>query len=102
MRKPLPEVEAQAALASLNDGLQIPWTIEAGKMTRTFEFRDFVSAFGFMTEVALVAERLNHHPEWSNVYRTVRVALTTHDANGLTELDFQLARAMEAAALGRL
>ena len=65
---------------------------------KTFEFADFVAAFGFMTRVALVAERMNHHPEWFNVYRRVEVKLTTHDAGGITELDFELARVMEAAA----
>ncbi|MEZ6185162.1 MAG: 4a-hydroxytetrahydrobiopterin dehydratase [Planctomycetota bacterium] len=61
-------------------------------------FADFVEAFGFMTRVALVAERMNHHPEWTNVYAEVRVALTTHDAGGITQLDLDLARAISAAA----
>ena len=70
------------------------WSHTSGKLTRTFEFDDFVAAFGFMTRCALVAERMNHHPEWFNVYRTVKVELATHDAGGITSLDFELARAM--------
>lgn len=65
-------------------------------LTKRFVFRDFNEAFGWMTRVALVAEKMDHHPEWSNVYRTVEVTLATHDAGGLTELDVKLARAMDA------
>jgi 4a-hydroxytetrahydrobiopterin dehydratase len=61
-------------------------------ISRRFVFADFVQAFGFMTQLALAAERLNHHPEWSNVYNRVDVLLTTHDAGGLTALDITLAR----------
>ena len=67
-------------------------------IVKTFVFANFVEAFGFMTKAALVAERMDHHPEWSNVYKTVNVLLTTHDAGGLTMKDVELARAMEAAA----
>jgi 4a-hydroxytetrahydrobiopterin dehydratase len=67
------------------------WRIVGGKLHREFEFGDFVEAFRFMSAVALVAERMNHHPEWSNVYKRVTLDLTTHDAGGLTELDFELA-----------
>ncbi|MGE0549224.1 MAG: 4a-hydroxytetrahydrobiopterin dehydratase [Kofleriaceae bacterium] len=74
------------------------WTRAADKLNRTFEFKDFVTAFSFMSGAALVAERMNHHPEWFNVYRTVRVELATHDANGITALDFELARAMNKLA----
>ncbi len=63
-----------------------------------FEFKNFSEAFAFMTRAALSAEKLNHHPEWSNVYRKVDVRLTTHDTGGLTELDFKLARAMNRFA----
>jgi 4a-hydroxytetrahydrobiopterin dehydratase len=69
-------------------------------ITRTFVFRDFSEAFGFMTRAALVAEKLDHHPEWFNVYRTVAVTLSTHDAGGLTERDIKLAEAMNALARG--
>ena len=64
---------------------------------RKFVFADFTQAFAFMTQVALVAEKYDHHPEWSNVYNTVSVTLTTHDAGGLTEKDIQLAQTMNAA-----
>lgn len=76
------------------------WSEVAGRdaIARTFVFRDFVEAFGFMARVALVAERMDHHPEWSNVYKTVSVTLTTHDAGGLTEKDVALARAMDGFA----
>jgi 4a-hydroxytetrahydrobiopterin dehydratase len=67
-------------------------------ITRTFVFRDFNEAFGFMTRAALVAEKLDHHPEWFNVYKTVTVTLSTHDAGGLTELDIKLAEAMNRLA----
>jgi 4a-hydroxytetrahydrobiopterin dehydratase len=67
-------------------------------ITRTFTFKDFNAAFGFMTRAALVAEKLDHHPEWFNVYKTVTVTLSTHDAGGLTERDVTLAEAMDRLA----
>jgi 4a-hydroxytetrahydrobiopterin dehydratase len=67
-------------------------------ITKTFTFRDFNAAFGFMTRAALIAEKLDHHPEWFNVYKTVTVTLSTHDAGGLTELDVKLAEAMNRLA----
>jgi 4a-hydroxytetrahydrobiopterin dehydratase len=69
-------------------------------IARTFTFRDFNEAFGFMARAALVAEKMDHHPEWSNVYRTVEVVLSTHSAGGLTALDITLAEAMERIAAG--
>ena len=63
-------------------------------ITRTFTFRNFREAFGFMTRVALYAEKIDHHPEWSNVYKTVTVTLSTHDAGGLTDLDIRMAKEM--------
>ncbi|CCD86541.1 Pterin-4-alpha-carbinolamine dehydratase [Bradyrhizobium sp. ORS 285] len=76
------------------------WSALDGRdaITRIFTFRDFNEAFGFMTRVALVAEKHDHHPEWRNVYRTVEVVLSTHDAGGLTERDIALAQAMDAIA----
>ena len=74
------------------------WTRAGDALVCEFQFADFVTAFSFMAGAALVAERINHHPEWSNVYRTVRVQLTTHDAGGISALDFELARAMDALA----
>ncbi|MEM6616566.1 MAG: 4a-hydroxytetrahydrobiopterin dehydratase [Pseudomonadota bacterium] len=65
---------------------------------RTYEFKNFIEAFSFMSAAALWAEKLDHHPEWSNVYKTVNVTLTTHDAGGLTDLDIRLAQAMDALA----
>jgi 4a-hydroxytetrahydrobiopterin dehydratase len=65
---------------------------------KKFVFADFNAAFGFMTRAALMAEKLDHHPEWSNVYKTVEVTLSTHDAGGLTELDIKLAEAMDKFA----
>ncbi len=78
------------------------WTPEPDRdaVTKTFRFKNFVEAFGFMTRAALWAEKLNHHPEWSNVYRTVTVTLTTHDAGGLPELDAKLASKMDKLAEG--
>jgi 4a-hydroxytetrahydrobiopterin dehydratase len=67
-------------------------------ITRTFTFGDFSEAFGFMTRVALAAEKADHHPEWRNVYKTVEVVLTTHDAGGVTARDIELARTMNALA----
>ncbi|GAC1044007.1 4a-hydroxytetrahydrobiopterin dehydratase [Rhizobium sp. No.120] len=79
--------------ALADDGLSI---------SKTFKFRSFVEAFGFMTEAALAAEKFNHHPEWFNVYSRVEVKLTTHDVGGLTDHDVKLAKAMEKAAARRI
>ncbi len=76
------------------------WTHEDDSIARRFEFANFVEAFGFMARAALVCEKMNHHPDWSNTYRSVDVRLTTHSAGGLTELDFKLARAMDRLAAG--
>jgi 4a-hydroxytetrahydrobiopterin dehydratase len=67
-------------------------------IARTFTFKDFNEAFGFMTRVALVAEKADHHPEWRNVYKTVEVVLSTHDADGVTERDVKMAKAMDRIA----
>lgn len=67
-------------------------------ISKRFQFKTFRRAFAFMTEIAMVAEKRDHHPEWSNVYNRVDVTLTTHDAGGITELDFKLAEAMDKAA----
>jgi len=93
---PTPEALAQA-LAGLSG-----WRHEGGKLHKEFVFADFVEAFGWMTRVALEAEKLGHHPEWFNVYRTVRVALQTHDVAPpqVTETDLGLARKMDALAGG--
>lgn len=91
--KRLAEGEIDARLSGLEG-----WSVEGGKLHREFRFADFAEAFGFMTRVALVAERLDHHPEWFNVYSTVRVDLTTHDVGGVSSLDFELAAHMNAFA----
>ncbi len=76
------------------------WTEAEGRdaIRKSFRFTDFNAAFGWMTRVALAAEKLDHHPEWSNVYNRVEVLLATHDAGGVTELDVTLAKIMDAAA----
>ena len=74
------------------------WELRDEKLYRKFSFENFVEAFGFMTKAALLAETMNHHPEWSNVYNRVEVYLTTHDANGISEKDFELARLMSKYA----
>ncbi|MCC7268354.1 MAG: 4a-hydroxytetrahydrobiopterin dehydratase [Caulobacteraceae bacterium] len=89
------KIGAAAALA------QLPaWSAVEGRdaIRREFRFADFNEAFGFMTRVALKADQLDHHPEWFNVYNRVEVLLATHDADGVTELDVELARFMDAAA----
>ena len=72
------------------------WTLTADRMTRQLVFRDFVEAFGFMSQVALLAETRGHHPNWSNVYNRVSIELTTHDLGGLSDLDADLATAIDA------
>jgi 4a-hydroxytetrahydrobiopterin dehydratase len=94
---PLTQPERSELLPAL-DG----WTLVEGRdaLAKRFVFVDFVDAFGFMTRVALVAERMNHHPEWTNVYKTVEVTLSTHDAGGLTRRDVELATRMNKLAAG--
>ncbi len=89
----LTEVEIETRLAGLSG-----WAVVDGKLHREFQFKDFVSAFAFMTAVALVAESRNHHPEWFNVYNKVTIDLTTHDVQGISALDFDLATAANALA----
>ncbi len=92
----LTDAELQDALASLEG-----WEIRAGKLRREFLFRDFVAAIGWMMSVALEAEKINHHPEWSNVYRRVTVDLVTHDlGNQISDLDVALAQRMNELAQG--
>lgn len=92
MAEKLIDGERTQALASLPD-----WALVEGRdaIRRTFQFKNFIEAFGFMTRAAIESEKLSHHPEWSNIYRTVEVTLSTHDVNGLTELDIKLARKMD-------
>jgi 4a-hydroxytetrahydrobiopterin dehydratase len=74
------------------------WQVHDGKLSKEFVFKDFVEAFGFMTKAAIHAQAMDHHPEWFNVYKKVDVQLATHEAGGITELDFELALRMESAA----
>lgn len=74
------------------------WSIVDGKLTREVKFPNFVEAFGFMSSVALVAERMNHHPEWFNVFDTVRIQLSTHEVGGLSRNDFMLAECIDSLA----
>ena len=74
------------------------WALDGGKLAREFKFGNFARAFGFMASVAIEADKMNHHPEWSNVYNKVSVRLVTHEAKGITELDFELAQKMNELA----
>jgi 4a-hydroxytetrahydrobiopterin dehydratase len=78
------------------------WELRGGKLQRSLVFADFAAAFAFMTQVALEAEKLDHHPDWSNVWNRVAIALWTHDAGGITTSDLELAKRIERAALGRI
>jgi 4a-hydroxytetrahydrobiopterin dehydratase len=89
---PEPRAEGLTRLSGWQD---VP---DRNAITKTFVFGDFNAAFGFMTRAALVAEKMDHHPEWSNVYKTVVVTLATHDAGGVTDLDLKLAAAMDKIA----
>ena len=92
MGAPLDDAALEAALGQLPG-----WALREGKLHWEHRFGDFVQAFGFMARVALLAERANHHPEWFNVYGTVKIALVTHDAGGITAKDVALAREILAA-----
>jgi 4a-hydroxytetrahydrobiopterin dehydratase len=92
-RTKLTQEQLEEALQNL-----IGWSLVERKLHKTFLFPSFVEAWGFMTQVALLAERMDHHPEWFNVYGTVRVDLNTHDAGGITSLDVEMATRMNALA----
>jgi 4a-hydroxytetrahydrobiopterin dehydratase len=98
MRTLLSEQEIQTRMAHLGTVAGQAWELRNGKLHISLKFADFVAAFTFMTAAAIHAEKLNHHPEWSNVYNRVEIDLTTHDAGGITELDFKLAELMTASA----
>ena len=89
---------SSAQLAALATDLPA-WQLVDGKLQRELRFRDFAAAFGFMAQVALIAEALGHHPEWSNVWNRVTIALTTHDLGGLSDLDVALAQRIDAVAV---
>lgn len=96
-REKLDRQAVEDAMADLDGWMLAP---DGLSISRTFSFRNFSEAFAFMTRSALAAEKLDHHPDWSNVYRNVEVRLNTHDAGGLTALDFELARRMNKYAGG--
>jgi 4a-hydroxytetrahydrobiopterin dehydratase len=89
----------ETAFKALQTHARTNWRMEDDSLHAQWVFKDFAQAMAFMNAVAEVAERMNHHPEWTNVYNRVNVRLTTHDAGGLTQLDFDLARAMDALAI---
>lgn len=93
----LTEIEVEQKLGELP-----AWELRSGRLHREFTFTNFVMAFGFMAQVALIAEKMDHHPEWSNVYNRVVIELQTHDAGGLMELDFELAAAASGLAQSSL
>lgn len=89
--------EINQSLLALNSGLSKDehWELVGNAIVKTFTFKSFIRAFGWMSQIAIWSEKLKHHPEWFNVYNRVEVKLTTHDVGGLSELDFQLADKME-------
>lgn len=95
MSKVLDKVELENHLAQMSN-----WTFDNGAIKRDYQFDNFVTAFGFMTKVALCAEEMNHHPNWSNCYNRVSITLSTHSAGGVTEKDFQLAKRIEQLVEG--
>jgi 4a-hydroxytetrahydrobiopterin dehydratase len=100
MTEKLTQQQIDAQLAILNKGLSEDslWQIKSDKLVKTFKFKNFIRAFGWMSQIAMCAEKLNHHPEWFNVYNKVEVELTTHDVKGISHLDFDLANKMQLFA----
>jgi 4a-hydroxytetrahydrobiopterin dehydratase len=95
MSEKLTRLDIGEQLQTLNKQRDYSWCIKGEKLYKTFKFKNFIAAFGFMSKVALLAEKANHHPEWSNVYNRVDIYLTTHEAGGISERDFALAKAIE-------
>ncbi|MEM6637607.1 MAG: 4a-hydroxytetrahydrobiopterin dehydratase [Pseudomonadota bacterium] len=97
MTEKLSTAQRDALLGPLLDN---GWSMDAERdaISKTFVFKNFITAFGWMSQIAIIAEKMNHHPEWFNVYKTVEVVLTTHDADGLSELDVKLAGQMDGLA----
>ena len=96
--KALSEQQISHQLRELNEGLSATWLCQGGKLHKEYLFPSFMEAFGFMSQVALIAESNNHHPEWFNVYNKVIVDLASHEVAGISEADVDLARAMDAVA----
>jgi 4a-hydroxytetrahydrobiopterin dehydratase len=91
-----PQLQAALLLLNQHKAPSLHWQISDGKLCKTFHFKSFIRAFGWMTQAAIWAEKLNHHPEWFNVYSRVEVTLSTHDLSGIGELDFKLAEKMDS------
>lgn len=91
MSKRLEKIEIEECLAQMQG-----WTFADGSITKSYKFKDFKEAFATMTRIAFECEKMNHHPDWKNVYNTLTIALNTHDAGGVTEKDFKLAQVIEA------
>jgi len=100
MAKPplLNQSELEQSLAQLNTDALAPWVVADGKLSRRYEFKSFIDAFGFMTQAAIACEVMSHHPRWVNVWNVVEIDLLTHRAGGITHLDFDLAGQMEPLA----
>lgn len=96
MATPLSQEALQAQLLKLNSQAKSPWQLHEGALHKKFSFPSFVAAFGFMSQAALIAEKMDHHPDWSNSYNKVVVNLITHEVGAITMKDFALAAAMEA------
>jgi 4a-hydroxytetrahydrobiopterin dehydratase len=90
---PLTDDEIQRRLPEIEG-----WCIDEGKLFKEYKFKDFIEAFGFMTRAAIIAQAMDHHPEWFNVYNKVRIHLTTHSAGGISEHDFELAQRLNKLA----
>lgn len=88
--KKLSENELDETIREMNG-----WNLKDGKLQKSFKFSNFIEAFGFMTRIALEAEKINHHPEWSNVYNSVSIKLSTHDVGGITDYDIKLAKIID-------
>ena len=84
--------EIENAIIELNKISSVKWELQCKKLSAAFKFNNFRQAFGFMTQVAIIAEKVNHHPEWSNIYNMVKIDLVTHDAGGITDRDVDLAK----------
>ena len=100
MTKPalLNDEQLEKSLAQLNADALAPWLLADGKLSRRYEFKSFIDAFGFMAQAAIACEVMNHHPRWVNVWNVVEIDLLTHRAGGITHLDFDLAGQMEPLA----
>lgn len=90
--------ELDQSLARLNADALVPWVVADGKLSRRYEFKHFIDAFGFMSQAAIVCEVMDHHPRWVNVWNVVEIDLLTHSVGGITHLDFHLAGKMEPLA----